>query len=366
LEGALPYLQDSKAVDSTSGCGNLFQTPVPFTCSGAPSTPMPGGRLTLCASPPCPAVMTGDVTGATTIYYVPYLTQQVPVYNITANSFGPVDIGSSGLSVALDSSNQLLGRLYDIFLETVRTGSAELCVGPAWSSSTAGSSSRGTGYNTAQLAQVNGVWANAAGLAAYEVAPGTPAVTTPCPIYACTYLGTIYTTANGQTSQQFAPASAGGGSNPCLCLYNAYNRVALTSRSNDTVGYTYNNSSGWRSMNNSASNRVTAVDGLAQMQIVAQLTDALGNATLNARTAEMGIEFNVSGTSLAAPLQSVVAALPTSGSYGATAPSTPYLGLWYAQAVESAPGTGAAAANFNGGIGASTPNFQQLSVQVAD
>ena len=179
-----------------------------------------------------------------------------------------------------------------------------------------------------------------------------------CAAYECTYLGSIYTTTmGGQVSQQFSPPAANGGSNPCLCLYNAYNRVVLTSRSLDNTGYTYN-STAWRFMHGNSNNRVTVVDGLDQMQILAQLTDGLANGASPGRTAQMGVDFNVS-SSVPAPVPTVQANAAATGTYGTGAPHTPYLGLWYAQAVEAAPSSGNAA-NFGGS------NLQQLSVQVAD
>jgi hypothetical protein len=49
--------------------------------SSAPQLTAPGGRLTLTSGTP---VTTNDVTGATTIYYVPHNHDQVPLYDGSA------------------------------------------------------------------------------------------------------------------------------------------------------------------------------------------------------------------------------------------------------------------------------------------
>src|SRR5207248_1019411 len=83
--GALPkttlYLENATAAANTVGCGNVFILPTPYLCAPPLAGLTPGGRLTLCGSPPCPSVMTQGVTGASTLYYVPYVSQQVPIYN---------------------------------------------------------------------------------------------------------------------------------------------------------------------------------------------------------------------------------------------------------------------------------------------
>src|SRR6185437_11258240 len=136
--------------------------------------------------------------------------------------------------------------------------------------------------NGGAITQINGVWVNSQNMSCAI----NNSVSRTCPPQSCTYLGTFYTTVAGQTVQQFGPVSGTGGGGPCLCLYNAYNRVPLTSRSLDSVGYTYSSGT-WRLMHASSGNRVTVVDGLGQMQPFAQLTDLLSASGL---TAEMGID----------------------------------------------------------------------------
>jgi hypothetical protein len=293
--------------------------------------------------------MTADVTGASQVFYVPYTGQQVPIYNSQTGVFGQVDMGSAGLTLTLGTSQQSVNVLYDIFAENIG-GSIELCAGPAWSSSVAGSSARAVG-----VSQVSGIWVNSAEMTACY---NSPTVARDCPPPLCTYLGTMFATANGQTSQQFGPNSVLGGTANCLCLYNAYNQVEVTSQTLDTnPAYTY--SGGWHAMDTGAPpppvypNRVNVVDGLGQMAISAKLADAL---TDTGQIPAIGINLN----SISATPTVIASSSSTSqGTFEALSVHPPILGRWYAQAMESTSGSGANA-TFGG------PGFQQISVQVKD
>ena len=70
----------------------------------------PQGRLTLSSTSP---VMTSDVAAATTIYYLPYVGRMCPVYNGT--QFNYYDMGSSGISLSLSTTNHVAGSVYDVF-----------------------------------------------------------------------------------------------------------------------------------------------------------------------------------------------------------------------------------------------------------
>lgn len=218
----------------------------------------PQGRLTLTSGTP---VMTTGLSAATTIYYACYTGNIVPVGSSPTN----LTIGSCNISMGLAAANHLSGSVYDIF-GVNNAGTLTLCTGPAWTSTTG----RGTGAGTTELTQTNGgLWTNANSMTnCYGGAAGTTnygAVSA----NAGTYLGSFYATANGQTEMQFAPTPAAGGTNNFLALYNAYNRVLTRSMSRDsTASWTYNSAT-WRSANNSASNRITWLDGLQQSSVVA-------------------------------------------------------------------------------------------------
>jgi hypothetical protein len=290
--------------------------------------------------------MTSDAVGAKCVFYVPYTGQQVPLYSPEAATFGLVDVGSK-LSLPLDSSVQLAGSLYDIFFED-RTGVPELCTGPAWQT--------GNTVRTIDVQQIDGIWVNAAKVSNCHYGNGT-GLDRSCAAFACTYLGTIYMTANGQTTQQFKPAAASGGSLNCVCLYNAYNRVTITSESFDSEGqYTYPTNT-WRPMGNTmgARNTITVVDGLGQMYVSAQLNDLMFKTPSTGGTGAIGIDLN--STTLAPALVAQVATT-TQASYQTMLTNPPVKGLWYVQAMEKA--VSGLSVTFGGAT------FQELSVQVQD
>jgi len=348
------YIENATAASNTVGCGNVFVLPTPYLCAPPLAGLTPGGRLTLCSSPPpnCTAVMTQGVTGASTIYYVPYVSQQVPLYNTSVpvsvaqpSSFTLSDIGSMGLTFSLDMTSHPTSNLYDLFVENVRTGAPELCSGAAWTSPSTPSVDR---------VQIQGVWVNATSISTCKSGSGA---TLTCPAYACTYLGTFYTTATGQTSQQIGSISATGGGANCLCLYNAYNRVTLMAASLDSsASYNYATNV-WRPMNAATppyKNRITIVDGLAQTTISALLSDALNKST-GGGPAAMGVAFDTITGTPPVIAQNAATALST---LQTAATDPPQKGLRYVQAMEDA--AGAASATFGGN------GYQQLIVQIED
>lgn len=249
--------------------------------SNANLSGVPQGRLTLTSGAP---VMSADVSAGTTIYYDCYAGIAVLYYNGTVDHAD--NITSCELSTALKASStgvQNSGDLFDVFYDHV---SATICVatngsGGGWASDTGGSTTaRGTGYS--QLHNVRGYWTNVNSIAhCYNGATDEGSLAAD----KATYLGTFYTTAAGTTKMAFRTAGAAGGNNPCMCLWNAYNRVDQTSIAIDsTASWTYGSTS-WRSSDNSASNRVSWVDGLGQSIVRTVFTDALGEGTVAAAIA---------------------------------------------------------------------------------
>jgi hypothetical protein len=85
----------------------------------------PGGRLTLTSNTP---VMTGDATAAGSIYYAPYKHARLPIYSGTMWFMRAF----SQLTMALDTSNQLASKVYDLFAWN-NAGTIAIGAGPAWS-----------------------------------------------------------------------------------------------------------------------------------------------------------------------------------------------------------------------------------------
>lgn len=274
----------------------------------------PQGRLTLVSATP---VMISDQTAKGTIYYAEYTGNSCPVYNGTLTQ----PLTFSNISLILDTSSHLSAHVYDVFFYSA-AGVATLGTGPVWSSNT----TRGTGAGTTELQLKNGVWTNANSIVLINNSVSSSAVAA----NQATYLGTFYATANGQTGMAFKPAAANGGSNNILGLWNAYNRVRYSTISHDnTASWTYSTTT-WRSANNSASNRISWVDGLAQSGLVATLNQALGTSS-NGVEAIIGTGLDTTSTT---PLE-------TGGTAGAivsvatvAARPLPTLGFHFLQAME--------------------------------
>jgi len=288
-------------------------------------TVTPQGRLTLTSATP---VMTTDTTAATTVYYDCYAGNNVPVGSTPSN----LTIPSCEVSMGLSTSNVASGSVYDIF-GVSNSGTLVICVGPAWSSTTA----RGTGAGTTQLDQTNGgLWTNENSLThCYGGAAGTTDYGSVA-AHAATYLGSLYATANGQTGMQFAPAAAAGGSNNVLALYNAYNRVLFHSLSRDnTSSWTYSTAT-WRAADNSNSNRINWLDGLIQSQVTASWQAFCGNQGGN--NYSVGVNFDSTSATPGGVVGDSYYSGSTSFSSIAGGNSTIALGWHYAQAMEDVQG----------------------------
>lgn len=212
----------------------------------------PGGRLTLTTAVP---VLSSDVTGATTIFYTPYLHNIVSLYDGTSNW---VPFNFSEMNQALNDATKSPGAaaantVYDLFIWN-DSGTLRCTRGPAWTSATA----RGTGAGTTQLELFQGRYVNQV---AITNGPGARRGL---------YVGTIATNASVQCNMIFAPAAAAGGTANRLDVWNMYNRVntgAVSRDSTNTWSYSTNT---LRSANNSTSNRITFVLGLNEDAIFTQ------------------------------------------------------------------------------------------------
>lgn len=214
---------------------------------------VPGGRPTLATLTP---VMIADVSGATTIFYTPYIHDRVPIYdgthwtmrqfaelsNITTNSA----VGKAGPAAVVADSN------YDLFVWD-DAGTLRLTRGPLWTSDTA----RGAGAGTTELVRVNGIWMNAV------------AITNGPAAQRGTYIGSVRSDA-GATIDWELGGSAVGGDPGFLYVWSAYNRVDVEVMVTDSTAFwDYAVFAVWRSANASDSNRVSYIVGLAEDAIKA-------------------------------------------------------------------------------------------------
>lgn len=305
--------------------------------STVPTTAVPQGRITLVSGTP---VMIADATAQSTIYYTPFVGSIIPIYDGT----NTVNQTFSELTLNLDNNTghtgyQASGSLYDLYVFS-NSGTLTLGTGVAWSTT----SSRGSGAGTAQIILTNGVYTNANAInIRYGGASGDVISVA---ARRATLVGTMYATANGRTGVQFKPSSASGGSNNVIGIYNIYNQqIAASLCTDSTSSWTYATNS-WRPLNNSVSNRVTFVDGLAQI---------MSRSTLG-MTAKVGVATD--GAQIGALINSI-AATPTMRSiinpnditgfyyFSVRENFNPILGLNFLQAMENSPnGTTSTFGNF--------------------
>jgi hypothetical protein len=134
---------------------------------------------------------------------------------------------------------------YDMFVWI--DGATKRCTrGPAWSTATA----RGTGAGTTEIERVNGFLVNK-----YAITNG------PAARYG-TYVGSIRVNSAGTVNHIFGSAAAGGGY-AVLGIWNAYNRVNVSTSVNDTsVAYAYTTTA-WRYAN-AGTVYATVMSGLSE------------------------------------------------------------------------------------------------------
>jgi hypothetical protein len=159
----------------------------------------------------------------------------------------------SELTLSLVSSHSA-STIYDVFVFS-NSGVVTLVTGPAWTSSAAGSSSRGSGASTTQLTRISGLWVNAVSMTARN---GSTTYTVGANL--ATYVGSIFI--DGTQGQVTCHTSYGQSRK--WGVWNAYNRVPVYLKAGDSTGswsYTTNTT---RAVNGSSANSLTIFSGLAE------------------------------------------------------------------------------------------------------
>lgn len=307
------------------------------TLTGLPLTAgisQPQGRLTLVSGSP---VMTSDQTAKSQIFYDCYIGKTVSYFNGT-NDLGD-SISSCEVSLTMQTTGTGVtnsGGVFDIWW--VHSGANRVCVatngsGGGWASDTGGSNTaRGTGYS--QVHNTRGYWTNVNAIThCYNGATDYGSISAD----QATYLGTITTTAAGQTGVALKPSAASGGTNNFVGLFNAYNRVPITAVSRDSTSSWNYASATWRQTDSSNSNRISFVDGLqvvnlianSSVNIVFSATNCFGatGANLDATTGQPNIiaQINTNSASIATTVMSKENYYPV-------------IGLHFIQGMESAGG----------------------------
>jgi hypothetical protein len=132
--------------------------PSPSDGSDSDVTADPGGMLTLDNDAP---LVTTDISGATTLYYVPHKSDSVPLWNGSAWVVSSIGSGLSQLTTDTTKSPAAVAvsSNYDLFVWD-DNGTIRLSRGPVWTSATV----RGTGVNTTELERLDGRWVNKYGI----------------------------------------------------------------------------------------------------------------------------------------------------------------------------------------------------------
>ena len=304
----------------------------------------PQGRLNLSSNTP---VMITDQINTSIIYYDCYNGgNQVPYYTGSVDASDTISGCQTSLVMQTSSTGVTnSGGVFDIWW--VHSGGSKICVatngsGGGWASDTGGSNTaRGTGYT--QLDKTTRSYITNANTIpnCYNGSTNYGSIAA----NRATYLGTIYTTAAGQTGMGFKPSASSGGTANILGLYNGYNRVTVTGLSRDSTGsWTYATAT-WRSANGNPANRVSFVDGLQQSSISTKYSS--GASTSGAVNGLIGADLDSTSAapdvaaSYSDPTSGAVATISANGSY------SPQLGFHFIQAVEYAQG---ATVTFDGTI----------------
>lgn len=296
----------------------------------------PQGRLTLTSGTP---VMTGDVVATGTVYYAPYQGAYVPIF--TQGSPGSwKSYNFSQLTLTLDSTYQTIGNVYDVYV-FLNSGTVTIGVTTtSWSSSTS---------RSVPVVQTGaGIWVNG------EVQDLNNGSTIYNPaVYTATYLGSVYITVNGETTVNFKPAAAPGGTNNVIGIWNAYNRVRMSSLCSDSnTDWTYSTAAfePLDGANGNTKNRVTYLDGLGQSFVEGRVTTVAYNA-VQGDGALIGVaRDSTNGAGVIASTQSTTAGTAVGAhSFAAVENFPPALGLHYLQATQDANNGTTVTFAFNGG-----------------
>lgn len=220
------------------------------------------GRLSLTTGVP---VTTLDVTAATTLYWVPYMGNEVAVYSGSAWVALPL----AQLSVAVPATTNTM---YDVFVD-YNSGAPVLSL-TAWTSIT----TRATALTTQ-----DGVY----------VLTGSTGKR---------YVGSFCTTAvSGQTEDSFANR----------LVWNYYNRVDTALRYLEAAANWNYSTATWREANG-ATNRVAIVTGVSEDQIDVRVTGVMTNSAGVAQ-AQVGVGDNVTNAPSANATRTVNASVPGTG-----------------------------------------------------
>lgn len=228
-----------------------------ITIAGGPMVP-PGGRLTLTSLAP---LMTTDVAGATTVYYTPSASNFIELYNGTNWDWWNFSEVSQTLSDTTKSpAAAAASNAYDVFAWN-DAGTFRATRGPSWATGGGSNTARGTGAGSTALTRQNGIFVNQV------------AITNGPAAGKGLYVGSFITNASNAVDWVANPASAAGGGNARLGIWNMYNQINVTATSLDSATWAAV-SNAWTVCDVGATgaglnNRITIFTGISNSRIVA-------------------------------------------------------------------------------------------------
>lgn len=285
---------------------------------------LPGGRLTLQSATP---VMTSTQSAQTTVYYAPYNSPYVPIYNGTQvglYQFTASNSDTVGLSMAL-GSNWAANSVYDVFV-TVVFNEVGLCTIP-WTNTT----TRATA-----LANFAGILTNSASATCRT----TNSVTLTLPQNQGTYLGSFYTNGSTGTVDYIFGGSASGGTAASFGVFNYYNRVdVMTNVIDSGTTYTYTTAT-IRQARASAGNQVKFIVGVVEDGIFAAVSGGIQPTANIGAFGQIGVGCNSTSTFTGQPAQATDATAAVNPlSMGVTVFCAPSLGIYTVSHNENGDGT---------------------------
>lgn len=342
-QGALPgsssvwdYVNDILYVATTTGNAATTVWTAVNTPTTNTVTPAPGGYLTLASDPSNP-ILTTDSIGSTSVFYTPYVSNTVPIYNGT--TFASTVFTQLTLTL---TASQAADTVYDVFVFN-NSGVPTLVTGPAWTTSTAGSGARGTGAGTTQIQRLNGLWVNQV-----QISGKNSSTTYSINANLATYLGTIYVDHTaGQVTCHRNP-----GRNRKFGVWNAYSRVPIILDALDTTAnWTYTTNT-YRAANNTPStyaagswnvgsgtavNGIVVLQGLPEEEVTSSYKILISPDGANVPDGAVGVGVNsitaLSGAEGRWANGTATGASSTEGRFD----MSPFLGLRNVAAIEIAP-----------------------------
>lgn len=240
--------------------------------------PAPQGYLTPVSGTP---VISSDSTGATQVYYTPYVGNLIPIYNGT--SFVPTIF--SELSIALVAQHAS-NTIYDLFVFN-NSGVLTLVSGPAWSNSSAGTGARGSGAGTTQLTRINGIWVNNVSMTGRN-----GSTTYSIPANQATYVGSLFVDSSvGQVTchRSFGQSRKWG-------IWNAYNRAIIELQGGTASASWVNAPTTWRQSAGDSANYVMGFCGLSEEEIDISFVQFIQNSAPAGTTSTANIGIGINST----------------------------------------------------------------------